>query len=90
VRATAGLLYGWSVINTTLAVAYVQVFDADAVTDVTLGSTQPRFVIPLAASGVVNVALAKPIVFANGIVVFSTTTPTGSTGAAVNAAWYHG
>ena len=88
VKASAGLLYGWSVINTTAAVAYVQVFKKAAVGDVTLGTTVADFVIPLAANGVVNVTLKKPINMTTGIVAFATTTPTGSTGAAVHAAWY--
>lgn len=89
IKASAGLLYGWSIINTTAAVAYVQVFEAAAVGDVTLGTTTAKFVIPLAANGVINVALAKPIKLVTGIVAFATTTPTGSTGAAVHAAWYY-
>lgn len=88
ISAVSGLLYGWAIINTTAAVAYIQVFDVAAVGDVTLGTTTPRFVIPLAANGVYHFAMKKPIPFSTGIVVFSTTTTTGSTGAASNAVWF--
>ena len=82
IKASQGVLHGWAVINTAAAVTYVQIFDAAAVTDVTLGTTVPKGSIPLAASGV-SVIMEADLQFATGIVLFATTTLTGNTGAAV-------
>jgi hypothetical protein len=86
VKATPGLLCGWALLNTAAAITYVQVFDLAAVGSVTLGTTAPNFVIPMAVSTAYHFAFpqGKSLPFANGIVMFATTTPTGSTGATVN------
>lgn len=71
-------------INTTAADAYVQLFDVAAITDVTLGTTLPTWVVLSDPSdlslgdGLPNGGLS----FHNGIAVASTTTTTGLTGAA--------
>lgn len=71
-------------INTTAAAAYLQLFDAAAVADVTVGTTVPRWVVKSAA----NDPSTDPdlpaggLKFMNGIVIASTTTALGSTGAA--------
>lgn len=70
-------------VNTTAAAAYVQLFDAAAASDVTLGTTVPTYVLKSAASDPSEGALPhNGLVFALGIVAASTTTATGSTGAA--------
>jgi hypothetical protein len=74
-------LTGYHLFNTTSAIAYVQVFDAAAAADVTVGATTPTFVLGLPASGGATRALAKPLKFTLGIVVAATTAATGSTGA---------
>jgi len=88
VKASAGLLYGWHIQNAAAAITYVQVFDAAAVGDVILGTTTPLFVIGIGSSVHASLTLETPIIFATGIVVFATTTPTGATGATVHAAWF--
>ena len=77
------LLYGWMVQGTNAAVGYVQVFDAAAIADVTLGTTVPDLVITTESNAIgagSALSLYKPIKFAKGIVIASTTTATGSTG----------
>ena len=71
------------VINTTAAAAFVQLFDAAAITDVTLGTTAPTWAVESSADGV-GLGDGVPedgLVFKNGVVVGSTTTSTGSTAA---------
>lgn len=60
------------------AKAFLQIFDAAAPTDVTLGTTVPKWSIPLAAGKAANLANLA-IGFANGIVIAGTTTATGNT-----------
>lgn len=84
VRAGNTLLTGYSILNATAAVAYVQLFDAAALADVTLGTTTPTYVIGNAASDVIARSFAYPLYFALGLCIFSTTTATGLTGAAQN------
>ena len=72
---------GWlSVVNTTAAAAYLQLFDAAATADVTLGTTLPTLSVQIAASGQTTLTNVSTI-FRKGIVVASTTTATGNTGA---------
>lgn len=82
VQAGETLLYGYSILNTTAAAAYLQLFNAAALTDVTLGTTVPDYVIGNAASAVIGRSLCKPLSFSLGLVMFSTTASGGDTGAA--------
>jgi len=82
VQAGNTLLTGYSILNGTAAVAYLQLFNAAALSDVALGTTTPDYVIGNAASAVTARSLQKPLYFSLGLVMFSTTTATGSTGAA--------
>jgi len=70
-------------INTTAATAYTQIFDAAAITDVTVGTTVPTWVVRSAANDPSD-GDGLPtygIVFELGVVAASTTTALGSTGA---------
>lgn len=60
------------------AKAFLQIFDTAAIADVTLGTTVPKWSIPLAAGKAANLANLA-IGFANGIVIAGTTTATGNT-----------
>lgn len=75
--------------NTTVADAYIQIFDAAATTSVTLGTTVARWwVLTDFGAGDISVGDGLPtqgLVFENGIVAASTTTATGSTGATQHA-----
>lgn len=68
-------------INTVAAASYLQCFDAAAAADVTVGTTLPRVVLKSAASDPADLLL-DGCVFQLGLVVASTTTALGSTGAA--------
>ena len=70
-------------INTTAAAAYVQLFDAKLATDVTVGTTIPKWVVasPSSAVSADHGIPAHGIKFDKGVIVASTTTPVNSTGA---------
>ena|SRR3990172_28711 len=69
---------------TLAADAYVQLFDAAVITDVTLGTTKPDWVVMTDfGAGEVSTGDGLPtngLVFHAGLVVASTTTASGSTG----------
>lgn len=70
-------------INTTAADAYVQLFDVAAITDVTLGTTLPAWVV-LSDPNDLSLGDGLPnggLMFQNGIAAASTTTATGLTAA---------
>ena len=71
--------------NTTAADAFVQMFNAAALGDVTLGSTTPDYVIPIAANATLTSDLS--LLFGSGCCVFATTAVGGSTGAAVDVSF---
>ena len=94
--ATAVLVHGGALIltaahaiNTTSADAYLQLFDAAAVADVTVGTTIPDWVVMSDfGTGLVSqddMLPANGLSFRNGLVAASTTTATGSTGATQHA-----
>ncbi len=81
VKGSSGSVYGWSVMNTTAAIAYVQVFNALSA-NVTLGVTVPDWVIPVPANGTTGAGsngwIPVSILHATGITIACTTTRTGS------------
>lgn len=85
VKGSAGTVFGWSILNTTSAIAYCQVFDK-ASASVTVGTTAPDYVIPIPANSTTgagsNIFSEKGWSHANGITIACTTTRTGSTNAA--------
>lgn len=90
VVGNAALLYGWHIKNTTGAALYVQIFDAAAAGDVTLGTTAPTLSIGIEANGQTGLGLETPLKFEKGIVVASTTTVNGSTGAVSDTQLFYG
>jgi len=64
--------------NTDVAKVYLQVFDAAAVTDVTIGTTVPDYVIPVLASSRQNDDHVQGLMFKKGICYASTTTAAGA------------
>ena len=89
VQAGALILTAVHAINTTAADAYLQLFDAAAIADVTVGTTIPDWVVMSDFGvGLVSVSDGLPsfgLSFRNGLVVASTTTPINSTGATQHA-----
>jgi hypothetical protein len=71
-------------INTVAAASYLQLFDAAAAADVTVGTTLPHVVLKSAASDPADLLL-DGCVFQLGVVVASTTTALGNTGATQHA-----
>lgn len=76
IKSSAGDFGGYMVYNPNASVVYVQVFDAASVT---LGTTTPKYVIPLPAGAAANIEFSLGITHANAIKLAATTTPTGST-----------
>ncbi len=70
-------------VNTTAALAYLQIFLVPAAS-VTLGTTTPFLVIPLLASGGLALPNLDLRLGGTGVSIACTTTRTGSTGAAVD------
>lgn len=90
VKAGAGQLIYLKLVNTTAAVAYLQVFDL-AAASVVLGTTTPKWTVRLAANESVSVPMLLPLGMGQlqplataGMSMAGTTTPTGSTGAPVS------
>lgn len=76
-KAAPGALTWWQCVNPNNAVSYVQVFDVASATTVTLGTTVPKAVLPLAANQSFGTTLA--LNFLLGIKLAATTTATGNT-----------
>jgi hypothetical protein len=85
IKSSGGSLYGFGVDNNSGAVAWVQLFDVASCSSVTLGTTTPSSVQYIATPGSNFLDELSPTngwTFTNGMCIFATTTPTGSTGAA--------
>lgn len=76
------ILGGYEIHNVTAADAFLLLFNAAAIADVTVGTTVPDYVIPNDANGVRGRSFNKPLSFPLGLVIASTTTTDGSTNAA--------
>ena len=83
-------LWGWQAMNDVAAVTYIQLFNAAALVDVTLGTTTPDAWFALITSKPGRVILQRPINFPLGLCAFSTTAPTGLTGAASTITFFIG
>jgi hypothetical protein len=94
--STSGRIYFLKLINTTAAVAYLQIFRSKAA-GVTLGTTKPDWTIRLGANEVNSIPMSEnpaemggpalPSAVAgqaSGLSMAGTTTATGSTGAAIS------
>lgn len=82
------LFSGWSIYNPNVTEGFVQVFDVADPTTVQLGTTTPKFSIPLNKSGITDREAPEGIgPMQNGCCVAATTTATGNTalGTAVDA-----
>jgi hypothetical protein len=87
---STGRIWGLRLINTTVAVAYLQVFDVPAAA-VVLGTTKPSWVIALKASESLVWPMPEPADIANsasvpprGLSIAGTTTATGAATAAIS------
>ena len=71
-------LSDYFIYNNDASAGFVQFFDAALVADVALGTTVPDFVVGVAATDWAQGSLAKPRMFAKGIVIGFATTATGA------------
>lgn len=69
-------------LNGVAAITYLQLFNAQSAADVTLGTTVPDKVLVVPASVGVFFTFPNPAEFPRGLCYATTTTSTGSTGAA--------
>ena len=95
IAAQASMIVGMKLVNTTGAVAYLQVFAAPAA-NVTLGTTVPLFVIRLQANesitlydGAVPVQVGQYGQSGQGLSIAGTTTAGGNTGAAISVTMFY-
>jgi hypothetical protein len=77
-----GRLGGYFVDNPNASQAYLQIFDANSASSITLGTTAPKLSFGIPANGAANLSISDGIRFLNGIVIAVTTTRTGGTGPA--------
>lgn len=77
-------VHGIKFVNEGAGARFLQVFDAAAAGDVTLGTTAPDVLLVAGVNGVDKIEV--PISFTKGVAVAATTTALGSTGAAANTA----
>jgi hypothetical protein len=88
VKSSAGQLYGYHILNTTAAIAYVQVWNLGT-GSITLGTTAPTFVLGLPANGGATFNSDIGIAFATAISVAATTTRAGSATAACEITMFY-
>lgn len=70
--------------NTTAADAFLQCHNKAAATDVTLGTTAPDFVIPVAANGIQSFEFPLGALFPLGLCIAGTTAVAGASAAAID------
>ena len=79
------LLFNFTCFNSHATdVVYIQFFDA-ASADVTVGTTTPKFVLPLPPVGGIDGGLMCPREFRTAVTIAATSTATGSGSPAANA-----
>jgi hypothetical protein len=86
-------LWGWNIINTNAAIAYIQLFNAANTGDVTLGTTVADFYITVPSGvGIQNLVMLDEkyrLTFSLGLCAAATTTLTGNAalGSAMSTTW---
>lgn len=78
VKASAGSLYGYHLINPNTTIAYVQIFNT-ASGSVTVGTTTPIMLLAIPPQGSLEMVFTIPISFSTAIVYACTTTIGGNT-----------
>ena len=82
VQAGPTILLGYEIHNTTGSDAFLQLFNAAAASDVTVGTTTADYIVPNSANGIAQGGYNKRLSFKLGLVIASTTATDGSSGAA--------
>lgn len=86
-KTGTALLCSVSYHNTTGSDAFIQIFDASALSGVTVGTTVADYQVVCAANAADTVVFSIPLHFTNGICAFSTTAHGGSSDAVVDV-WF--
>ena len=91
IKASAGVLYGYYIYNPNASAAYVQFYNT-ASASVTVGTTNPLFMITIPAGSAANLALTNGVNFSNAGWSWAATSTAGGNGALTTAldavAWY--
>lgn len=82
IKASKANLYGYNLGNRAGIDQYLNIYDASAVSAVTLGTTVPTAYIYTPATGGANMTFPLPATFTNGIVVAVVSAPGGTTAGA--------
>jgi hypothetical protein len=82
IKATATIIDSYYVYNPNSSVSYLQFFDVAAATNVTLGTTIPKWSIGIPATSAANLSDVA-LQFLNGLKIAATTTAGGSTSPAI-------
>jgi hypothetical protein len=81
----SAVLSGVDISNVSNATIYVQFFDANSISGISVGTTPPLFWLAVPVNAVLDgPSSAVGVGFQNGVVVAATTTPTGSTAPSAN------
>ena len=78
-KASRTVIGAYDIYNANGTVGYIQLFDVASINSVTLGTTPPNAVIPLAATSRGANEVSAGLVFLNGLVAACTTTANGAT-----------
>jgi hypothetical protein len=91
IKASAGTLYGWYIYNPNSSAQFVQFYNT-AQASVTVGTTNPLFMLTIPAASASNIALTIGINFSNAGWSWSATSTAGGNGAPTSAldavCWY--
>lgn len=91
IKASAGTLYGYYIYNPNSSAQFVQFYNT-AAASVTVGTTNPLFMLTIPATSAANLSLPVPIVFTNAGWSWAATSTAGGNGAPTTAldavAWY--
>jgi hypothetical protein len=87
IQAGQTIVTAYNIHNTTAADAFLQMFNAAAIADVTMGTTVPNYVIAVEANGVQHGNFPGGLGFTLGLVVAGTTATGNATGAAIDVSF---
>ena len=92
IKASAGQLYGWAIYNPNAVAAFVQIYNT-AAASVTVGTTNPLFMLTIPPGAAAHVLSPIGILFSNAGYSWAATSTAGGNGALTTAldavAWYN-
>lgn len=84
IKASAGMVFGWYIYNPNATAQFVQLYNT-AQASVTVGTTNPLFMLTIPATSAANVEFSNGIVFSNAGFSCSATSTAGGNGAPTTA-----